>query len=100
MKQLVQAYFIEAQWLSSNYTPTLEEYMKNATISSGYAMVTATSFVGMGEIATEEIFEWLTKSPKIVESLSVISRIMDDIVSNEVLFQNYMDVSKFIFSIF
>ncbi|KAL4310335.1 hypothetical protein GQ457_01G005480 [Hibiscus cannabinus] len=29
MKQLSQAYFVEAKWYNENYVPTIEEYMKN-----------------------------------------------------------------------
>ncbi|KAF7822842.1 (-)-germacrene D synthase-like [Senna tora] len=56
MNRLTQAYFEEAKWLNSNYTPTFEEYMGNAQISSGYHMLIATSFIGMGGIANEEAF--------------------------------------------
>jgi hypothetical protein len=84
MKRLVQAYFTEAQWFSRNYIPTVEEYMALGIVNSGYYLITATSFIGMGCIATEEIFQWLTNNPKIVNATSIIARLMDDIVSNEV----------------
>lgn len=85
MKRLVQAYFAEAKWYNSNYTPTLEEYMSVAQISSGYRMITATAFVGMGSVAKENTFQWLTNDPKIMNASTKIGRLMDDIVSNEVL---------------
>lgn len=85
MKQLSQAYFIEAKWYHENYVPTFEEYMENALISAGYIMVTITSFVGiLGEIVTEEIFNWASNNPKIVKASSTIARLMDDIVSHKV----------------
>jgi hypothetical protein len=84
MKRLVQAYFTEAQWFSRNYIPTVEEYMALGIVNSGYYLITTTSFIGMGCIATEEIFQWLTNNPKIVNATSIIARLMDDIVSNEV----------------
>ncbi|XP_057414842.1 (-)-germacrene D synthase-like [Lotus japonicus] len=83
MKRLVQAYFAETKWYNSSYTPTLEEYMSVAQISSGYRMVTATAFVGMGSVAKEKAFQWLTNDPKIMNALTKITRLMDDIVSNE-----------------
>ncbi|XP_061340524.1 (-)-germacrene D synthase-like [Gastrolobium bilobum] len=83
MKRLAQAYFAEAKWLSSNYTPSMEEYMDVAQVSSAYHMLTATAFIGMGDIATEKAFQWLTNDPKIVNSSKIIGRLMDDIVSNE-----------------
>nr|QHU78612.1 monoterpene synthase [Albizia julibrissin] len=84
MKSLVRAYFVEAKWYNSNYTPTMEEYMDNALVTSGYRMLTATSFIRMGPIAKEEAFQWLASGPKIVRASQIICRLMDDIVSNEI----------------
>ncbi|KAI4354667.1 hypothetical protein L6164_003514 [Bauhinia variegata] len=83
MKRQVQAYFAEAKWLNSNHTPTLEEYLDVALVSSGYRLVTTISFVGMGPIATEEVFQWLTNDPKIVRASTTVARLMDDVVSND-----------------
>ncbi|KAF7822839.1 (-)-germacrene D synthase-like isoform X2 [Senna tora] len=83
LKRLVQAYFEEAKWLNSNYTPTFEEYMDIAQISSAYRMLTATSFIGMGSIANEEAFQWVANDPKIIRASTLICRLMDDVVSNE-----------------
>ncbi|KAL4312656.1 hypothetical protein GQ457_01G005450 [Hibiscus cannabinus] len=83
MKQLSQAYFVEAKWYNENYVPTVEEYMKNALVSSGYIMVTITSFVGMGDVVTEETFNWASSNPKIIIASTKIARLMDDIVSHK-----------------
>ncbi|KAI5387446.1 hypothetical protein KIW84_073540 [Lathyrus oleraceus] len=83
MKRLSQAYLTEAKWFSCNFIPTMEEYMALGIVNSGYYLITATSFIGMGCIATEEVFKWLTNNPKIVNASSRIARLMDDIVSNE-----------------
>ncbi|XVF04023.1 hypothetical protein REPUB_Repub05bG0044900 [Reevesia pubescens] len=83
MKQLSQAYFVEAKWYRENYIPTVEEYMTNGLVSSSYIMVTITSFVGMGDIVTKEIFDWASTNPKIVKASSLIARLMDDIVSHK-----------------
>ncbi|KAK7822081.1 putative terpene synthase 2 [Quercus suber] len=83
MKKLVQAYFVEAKWLNEGYIPTMDEYMSNALKSSGYPTVITISFVGMGDIVTQEAFEWVSQEPKIVKAASTISRLMDDIVSQE-----------------
>jgi (-)-germacrene D synthase len=64
--------------------PTVEEYMALGIVNSGYHLITTASFIGMGCIATEEIFQWLTNNPKIVNAASIIGRLMDDIASNEV----------------
>ncbi|KAL0001134.1 hypothetical protein SO802_014915 [Lithocarpus litseifolius] len=83
MKKLVQAYFVEAKWFNEGYIPTMDEYMSNALKSSGYPTVITISFVGMGDIVTQEAFQWVSQEPKIVKAASTISRLMDDIVSQE-----------------
>ena len=84
MKKLVEAYFEEAIWLKEKYIPTMEEYMSNALIPCGYPMLSTISFVGMGDIVTKC---WSGSSrPKIVIAISIINRLIDDIVSNEVCY--------------
>ncbi|CAI8586768.1 unnamed protein product [Vicia faba] len=48
----IQAYMAEVRWLNNNYQPTLEEYIRVSAISSGYCLMTATCYIGMGNIAT------------------------------------------------
>lgn len=74
----------EARWINSNYTPTTEEYMHVSRVSSCYQLLTTLSYIGMGNIATEDIFNWATNEPKIINSASVLCRLMNDIVSTEV----------------
>ncbi|EEF38721.1 (+)-delta-cadinene synthase isozyme A, putative [Ricinus communis] len=83
MKKLVQAYLVEANWMNKNYVPTMDEYMSIALVSCAYPLLTVTSFVGMGDIATKEVFDWASNDPKIVRVASIICRLMDDIVSHE-----------------
>ncbi|KAL2327950.1 hypothetical protein Fmac_021377 [Flemingia macrophylla] len=73
----------EARWLNKNYKPTVEEYLHTSTITGGYSFLAITSYIGMGNIATENIFKWATNEPKILKAGSVIYRLIDDIMSNE-----------------
>ncbi|KOM49910.1 hypothetical protein LR48_Vigan08g073700 [Vigna angularis] len=82
VKRLIQAYLSESRWFHTNHTPTVEEYMEVATVTSTYAMLTTVSFLGM-EDTTEEVLIWATSHPKIIEAASIISRLMDDIVGSE-----------------
>ncbi|CAA2961961.1 (-)-germacrene D synthase [Olea europaea subsp. europaea] len=82
MKKLVQAYFEEAKWTYSKYTPTLEEYMKAALVSTAYMMLSTTSLVGMGELVTKEAFDWISSEPLSVRASSIICRLMDDMVGH------------------
>lgn len=79
----------EARWLDKNHVPTIEEYMPISKITSGYPVLSTTSFVGMGSIATEDIFNWVTNMPKIVNGAALVCRLNDEIVSNEVFYFIY-----------
>ncbi|KAK9155479.1 hypothetical protein Sjap_002959 [Stephania japonica] len=83
MKQLVRAYLIEAKWLDKGYTPKVEEYMPNALISAGYYSLTTTSFVGMGKMVSEEVFEWAMSEANFVRASAIICRLMNDVVSRK-----------------
>ncbi len=85
MKRQVRAYHAEAKWFHNNYTPTMDEYMEVALVTSAYSMLATTSFVGMGDIVTKDSFEWIFSDPKMVKASAVVCRLMDDIVSHKVL---------------
>ena len=84
MKNQVRAYFREAEWFHNHHIPTMEEYMPIALVTSAYSMLATTSFVGMGDVATEEAFAWLFSDPKIVTASAIVCRLMDDVVSHKV----------------
>ncbi|KAF3455988.1 hypothetical protein FNV43_RR00631 [Rhamnella rubrinervis] len=44
----------------------------------GYSLLTTTSFLGMGDITTKEVFHWVSNAPRIVKASSTICRLMDD----------------------
>ncbi|KAK9265812.1 hypothetical protein L1049_017788 [Liquidambar formosana] len=83
MKNLVRAYHAEAIWCSKQYVPTFEEYMHVALVTSAYYMLATASFVGMGDIATKETFEWLFNEPAIAKASTIIGRLMDDLVGHQ-----------------
>ncbi|XP_040988779.1 (-)-germacrene D synthase-like [Juglans microcarpa x Juglans regia] len=83
MKKVVQAYHVEAKWCHESFVPTMEEYMRIALVTSAYSMLATTSFVGMGNIANREVFEWISNGPKIVTASTIICRLMDDIASHK-----------------
>jgi (-)-germacrene D synthase len=83
----------EARWLNANYIPTTEEYMHISTISSGYPVLATTSYIGMGNIATKDIFDWVTNNPKIVNAAAIHCRLRDEIVSSEVFFEKRLNIN-------
>ncbi|KAK1366869.1 hypothetical protein POM88_042430 [Heracleum sosnowskyi] len=73
-KRLTRSYQQEAKWFQISYFPTFEEYMSVACVSDGLKMLAVTSSVLMGNIATREAFEWMSKDPSILRAISVILR--------------------------
>ncbi|GLT67306.1 hypothetical protein SLA2020_396240 [Shorea laevis] len=83
MKRLVRAYLQQAKWFHEKYAPTLDEYMPVALFSIGYEFSAVASLVGLGDIATEDSFNWLLSRPKILTASEVIARLMNDIESHK-----------------
>ncbi|KAM1857558.1 hypothetical protein ACFX14_007654 [Malus domestica] len=81
MKDQARSYFNEARWLHEGRVPSMEEYMRVATVSISYTFLTTISLLGMGDVVTKEAFEWLFTDPKIVRAANTIFRLMNDIVS-------------------
>lgn len=79
-----RGYFEEAKWFHEGSIPTMEEYMNLALVSSAYDMLATTSFIGMGEIVTKEVFDWVISNPQIVKASTIICRLKDDISSHKV----------------
>ncbi|KAK7257292.1 hypothetical protein RIF29_31161 [Crotalaria pallida] len=83
-KKIAQAFMTEARWLKRKYIPTIEEYIKVSSVSCCYTLLATTSYIGMGDIATKDIFKWVINEAKIMKASTIVCRLMDDIVSNEV----------------
>eukprot|EP00257_Ricinus_communis_P026378 XP_025013792.1 alpha-copaene synthase isoform X1 [Ricinus communis] len=83
MKRVVRAYLAEVRWRDNCYTPTMEEYMQSALLTTCSPMLAIASFLGLKEIATKEAYEWASEDPKIIRASSIVCRLMDDIVSHE-----------------
>ncbi|XLT06855.1 hypothetical protein HN51_045604 [Arachis hypogaea] len=73
----------ETKWLNNTYIPTITEYIQISTLTSGYPFHMTSSYIGIGDIAIEDIFKWVTSKPKIVIASTIVCRFMDDIVSSE-----------------
>ena len=84
MKRQIQAYFAEAKRLSQGYAPTFDEYLSEPLVSSGHTLLIATSFVGMGDVVTEEAFQWVLSRGKMIRASELVGRVMNDIVAHEV----------------
>lgn len=84
MKVLSKYYLKEVEWHGEKYVPTVEEYLRVSTMSTGCYVLACASYLGMGEVATKAAFEWVTSYPKILQASMVICRVMNDKASHEV----------------
>ncbi|KAL4560037.1 hypothetical protein LXL04_032185 [Taraxacum kok-saghyz] len=72
----------QEKWNHEGYIPTMEEHMELTFISSGYKYTLASSFADMGDVITDDTFEWAFTNPPLVKACCVHCRIMDDIVTH------------------
>ncbi|WOK96261.1 (S)-beta-bisabolene synthase-like [Canna indica] len=83
VKSQAKAYFEESKWRDERRVPTVEEHLRVSAMSSCHPMFHTAVLVGIGKVATKELFEWVATFPDIIKASSVIGRIMNDITSYE-----------------
>ncbi|KAI3807447.1 hypothetical protein L1987_23375 [Smallanthus sonchifolius] len=83
MKEMIRNFMMEAKWRHERYIPTVEEHKSVSFMSCGYKMLTIAGFVGMGDMITDESFEWVLGNPPLIKASSEICRLMDDIVGHK-----------------
>nr|QSK97105.1 terpene synthase [Curcuma wenyujin] len=83
IKALSRSYIIDAKWGIEKYVPTLEEHLSNSLVSSVHPVLICAFYVGMDQVASKEVFEWVASFPKILKASSMIGRIMNDITSHK-----------------
>ena len=71
----------EVNWLRKDCIAKFDEYKENAILSSAYYAIMGVTFVGMGDVAKLDAFEWLSSHPKIRIAAEIICRFTDDITS-------------------
>lgn len=71
--------------MNQKHVAPFEEYLANATVSTGCHMLCFAMFMGIsGEDATTEACNWARGFPKIVNSLGFVGRIHNDLTDYEV----------------
>ncbi|KAF7833900.1 putative terpene synthase 2 [Senna tora] len=80
--ELSEAYLVEAKWCSEGHIPSYEEYKHNGVVSSTLPLQIA-SFIGLTNLATKEVFDWMYTNPKIIRAVSLIGRLMDDMATHK-----------------
>ncbi|KAJ0786153.1 putative (-)-beta-caryophyllene synthase [Helianthus annuus] len=82
MKEMIRNFMMEAKWRNEGYIPTVEEHQSVSFMRCGYKMLTIAGSVGMGDMITDESFEWILGNPPLIKASSKICRLMDDIVGH------------------
>ncbi|XP_077217584.1 alpha-terpineol synthase, chloroplastic-like [Tasmannia lanceolata] len=72
-------YLVEAKWYNNRYTPTLDEYLNNAWVSSTIPLIMGHVYFSLTQKVTKEAQECLTNNPNIVRWSSIIARLVDDL---------------------
>ncbi|XP_072971375.1 alpha-humulene synthase-like isoform X2 [Typha angustifolia] len=83
LKKVAKCYLQEVEWYAIDFVPTFEEHLNVSLVTTCYRMLACASFLGMGDVATKEVFEWVATFPDIVKASTMISRCLDDVVSAE-----------------
>ncbi|KAH0884033.1 hypothetical protein HID58_060129 [Brassica napus] len=81
LKSTANGYMQEVNWLRKDCIAKFDEYKENAILSSAYYAIMGVTFVGMGDVAKLDAFEWLSSHPKIRIAAEIICRFTDDITS-------------------
>ncbi|KAL3740487.1 hypothetical protein ACJRO7_021724 [Eucalyptus globulus] len=90
---LLNAFLVEARWLASGHSPTTQDYLDNAIVSSGVHVLLVHLFFILGERIAPESVDHLENIPEIVSSTASILRLWDDLGSAEDEFQDGRDGS-------
>uniref|UniRef100_A0ACD6AQG5 Uncharacterized protein n=1 Tax=Avena sativa TaxID=4498 RepID=A0ACD6AQG5_AVESA len=80
-KQSSEYYLREAIWSSENYRPSFKEHEEISIMTSGLPMLTLLTLTGYSDIATKEVFEWVSGIPEMVRAGSQVTRFLNDISS-------------------
>ncbi|WVZ95781.1 hypothetical protein U9M48_041504 [Paspalum notatum var. saurae] len=84
IEKQARSYNTEVQMRQEGYIPkSIEEHLKLSLITGGCPILACASFVGMHDMATKDCFDWVSTIPKMVQALSIILRIGDDLQSYE-----------------
>ncbi|NP_001310649.1 alpha-farnesene synthase [Ricinus communis] len=74
-----QALFVEAKWFNKGYTPSVQEYLKTACISSSGSLLSVHSFFLIMNEGTREMLHFLEKNQEMFYNISLIIRLCNDL---------------------
>ncbi|KAL9441440.1 hypothetical protein AB3S75_020017 [Citrus x aurantiifolia] len=82
-QEQIMKLFCEAKWLNEGYVPSMDEYKSVSLRGIGFLPIAVAAFIFMGDIASEEIFEWEMSNPKIIIAAETIFRFLNDIAGHK-----------------
>ncbi|XP_050230448.1 alpha-farnesene synthase-like [Mercurialis annua] len=75
-----EALFVEAKWYNKGHTPSLQEYMNNACISSSGSILSVHSFFAiMNQESTHDMLHYLKTNQDLFHNISVVIRLCNDL---------------------
>ncbi|KAK8717300.1 hypothetical protein V6N13_044572 [Hibiscus sabdariffa] len=77
--ELLRAYLLEARWYHSGYTPSFEEYSKNAWISVATPLMAVHSSLFITNQINQKELEFLESYPEFLYWSALIVRLQDDL---------------------
>ncbi|CAK7338313.1 unnamed protein product [Dovyalis caffra] len=81
MADYSKAYLTEAKWYHSGYTPTLREYLDNATVSVSGEVILGWGYFCVENPITKEAFHYLEQRPNVLQWTFLIMRLADDLAT-------------------
>ncbi|XBI21156.1 hypothetical protein VPH35_062307 [Triticum aestivum] len=80
--KLSSEYYLREVVLSSKkYRPSFKEHEEISIMTSGLPMLTLVTLMGYGDVATQEVFEWVDRVPGMVRAGSQVTRFLNDMSS-------------------
>lgn len=76
---LCESYLVEARWFYSKYTPTLDEYLKNAWISVGGHAGIVYAYMFLGCTVTKGSLDYFKGDSGLIYWSALITRLCDDL---------------------
>ncbi|XP_037418249.1 eudesmanediol synthase-like [Triticum dicoccoides] len=74
-------YLREAVLSSKKYRPSFKEHEEISIMTSGLPMLTLVTLMGYGDVASQEVFEWVDRVPGMVRAGSQVTRFLNDMSS-------------------
>ncbi|XP_010451341.1 PREDICTED: terpenoid synthase 8 [Camelina sativa] len=92
-KIYVKANFDLAKCAQAGHVPSFKEYMELGVVELGVYATLAGTLMGMGYIGNEGVYEWLKSRPKLLLSLSIYGRLLNDIAGFEGDMREYVSTA-------